>query len=279
MDQAWKNRLKFILPASFILTLFLISFFIDFTALGQRLSVPEDVSFLTLTITSLIIGLLDGFNPCAMWVLIYLITLVSGLQDKKRMYFIVGTFLFASGAMYFAILVLWMAGWQFLDMLGFSKWVLIGVGGFAVWTGIYNLLDFYRKGGKIVCEVGDIQSRKRTRTKIQTIVSSPITILSFFAVLALAFAVNSIEFVCSAGLPAIFTQLLVVADPSVLAKYFYITLYVLAFMADDLLIFTLAMMALNTDVLERYSGLSKLLGGIVMLLIGIMLLFFPNLLF
>ena len=37
-----------------------------------------------------VIGLLDGFNPCAMWVLIYLISLASTIGDKRKMYIIVG---------------------------------------------------------------------------------------------------------------------------------------------------------------------------------------------
>ena len=61
-------------------------------------------------------------------------------------------------------------------------------------------------------------------------------------------------------------------------KYINIGIYTLAFMFDDLLIFTLALMAINSAVMHKYSGLSKLLGGVVMIAIGIVLLFFPQLL-
>ena len=67
-----------------------------------------------LMVSSVVIGLLDGFNPCAMWVLVYLITLVANIKDKKKMWFIVGTFLIASGILYFVILSLWLNGWELL---------------------------------------------------------------------------------------------------------------------------------------------------------------------
>ena len=234
-----------------------------------------DLKNTSLFLAALVIGLLDGFNPCAMWVLIYLITLVSGLKNKAKMWFIVGTFLLASGILYFFIL----AGWlNLFAIIGYSQWIIFLVGAFAIWTGLYALHDFYKSGGKIECKVGDIKSRKKTMNKIKDIVHSPITIASVIATIALAFAVNSIEFVCSAGLPAMFTQLLAISDISVISQYLYILTYVFAFMFDDLLIFSLALFAINSPLIEKYSGLSKLIGGIIMIAIGIILLFFPGLL-
>lgn len=234
-----------------------------------------DLKESSLFLSAAIIGIVDGFNPCAMWVLIYLITLVASLNDRKKMFLIVGIFLTTGTIMYFAIL----AGWLHLfNFLGFSKWILYAVGGFALWFGIYSIYDFIRKGGQITCDIGDIDSRKKTMLKIKTIAKSPITIASIFGTILLAIAVNSIEFVCSAGLPAIFTQMLAVADVSMFSKYMYILVYVFFFMLDDLIIFSLALFAVNSPLLDKYSGLSKLVGGIIMLLIGIMLLFFPNLL-
>ncbi len=235
-----------------------------------------DLKNSSLLISSIVIGLLDGFNPCAMWVLIYLITLVSTLQDKRKMWLIVGTFLMASGILYFFIL----AGWfNLFNFIGYSKWILYGVGAFALWMGIMSIVDFIKSGGKLECDVGDMKSRMKTTSKIKEIVNSPITWGSFIAIILLAFTINSIEFVCSAGLPALFTQILALSDVSIAMKYFYMFIYTLAFMADDLIIFTLGLKAVESDIMTKYSGFSKLIGGIIMILIGIMLLFFPNLLF
>lgn len=227
----------------------------------------------SLALASIIIGFIDGFNPCAMWVLIYLITLVASLEDKRKMFFIVGTFVTTEAIMYFMILAGWLELFRFI---GFSKWIMYGVGAFALWFGIYAIYDFIRKGGHITCEVGDMQQKKKTMNKIKDIASSPLTIATVFATIILAIGVNSIEFICSAGLPAIFTQMLAIADVSTFAKYMYILLYDLFFMLDDFIIFGLAIFAINSPLLDKYSGLSKILGGVIMTLIGIMLLFFPN---
>lgn len=241
----------------------------DYTVLGVDL---KDTS---LFLVSLILGLLDGFNPCAMWVLIYLITLVSQVKERAKMWFIVGTFLAASGIMYFIIL----AGWLNLFLyIGYSKWILAAAGIFAIVMGTMSVNSYIKSGGKVECEVGNVKSRKKTMNKMKEIVHSPITITSIIATIILAFGVNTIEFVCSAGLPAIFSQLLAIADVTLIAKYFYITVYTLAFMADDLLIFYLAFKAIDSDLMTKYSGISKLIGGIVMVVLGIILLFFPTLL-
>lgn len=227
----------------------------------------------SLLVASIVIGLLDGFNPCAMWVLIYLISLASTLKDKRKMVLIVGTFVTTEAIMYFLVL----AGWlNLFEFIGISKWILYIVGAFALWSGAYSINDFIKKGGQITCEVGDLQSKRKTMTKIQDIINSPISIASIFALIILAIVVNSIEFVCSAGLPAIFTQMLAIADISTLSKYFYILVYDIFFMIDDFIIFGLAFWALNSDWTTKYSGFSKLIGGIIMIIIGILLLFFPQ---
>lgn len=235
-----------------------------------------DLKNSSLLLASIVIGLLDGFNPCAMWVLVYLISMVSTLNDKRKMIYIVGTFVITEAIMYFFVLAGWLNLFQFL---GFSKWVLYIVAVFAIYMGIDSIVDYIKNGGIANCEVGDINSKKKTMFKIKTIVESPITIASIFATIVLAVVINSIEFVCSAGLPAIFTQMLAVADISTSAKYMYISIYDFFFMLDDFIIFAFAYYAINSDLMAKYSGYSKLIGGIIMIIIGIILLFFPQLLF
>jgi len=235
-----------------------------------------DLKSTSLMSASIVIGLLDGFNPCAMWVLIYLISLATTLKDKKKLFLIVGTFVLTEAVMYFLVL----AGWlNLFNFIGISNWLLYIVGAFAIFTGILSVEDYIKKGGNISCEVGDLNSKKKTRKRMDFIINSPITIASILATIILAVVVNSIEFVCSAGLPAIFTQMLAVSNLSSSMQYFYISIYDFFFMLDDFIIFGLAIWAINSDWTTKYSGFSKLFGGIIMLLIGILLLFFPNLLF
>lgn len=226
----------------------------------------------SIAILALVLGLIDGFNPCAMWVLIYLISLVSELKDKKKMWLIVGTFLAATGVMYFIILYLYLFGWAYLTYIGYAQWVIIGASIFAIGSGAYFVIDYIRTKGKVECKVGDFKQRKKTMDRIKNIVHSPFTIPSFLAIVILAFSINLIEFICSIGIPQAFTGVLISQDLGSLINFIMISLYVLTFLADDLLIFYLALKAIDSPVFDKYSSISKILGGVLMLIIGFVLL-------
>lgn len=234
-----------------------------------------DVFSVSLPALAVILGVIDGFNPCAMWVLVYLISLIAGLQDRTKIITLVSTFLAASGILYFLFMTTWLNVFLFM---GYIPILTSIIGTAALYTGILNIKSFIQSGGKVVCEIGDLQSQQRTRSRIKDLIMSPLSWGNFIGIVALAFTVNSIEFVCSSALPAIFAHVLSVADLSSAAHYTYILLYVFFFMLDDLIIFSMAIMATKTFGGEKYSGFCKILGGGLMVLIGVTLLFFPQLL-
>jgi len=228
----------------------------------------------SLPVIAIVLGLVDGFNPCAMWVLVYLIALLMDIGDKKRIWLIVGTFVAASGILYFLFMTAWLNAFL---MLGYIHAVTVLVGLVALGGGILSIKEFLQTRGPLVCKVGDPVEKRRTMERAKMLAGGPLTVATFVGIVALAFAVNSVEFVCSAALPAIFAQVLSVSGLSGLEHYLYIGLYVLFFMLDDLLIFGLAAFAVtNTSVGEKYSKISRIVGGIILLLLGLMLLFAPS---
>lgn len=243
---------------------------IDLPLLGEI-----DLFQTSLPALAVVLGLVDGFNPCAMWVLVYLISLIIGLKDRSRIYTIIGSFLFASGVLYFLFMTAWLNVFLFLGYIH-ALTVLIGLA--AIYLGALSLEDFFRSGGKIVCEVGDLQAREKTRTKIRHLIASPLTWATFAGIVGLAFVVNSVEFVCSSAMPAVFTHVLAVSDISPLAYYLYILLYVLFFMLDDLIIFAAAAFAVERFAGEKYAGFCKLFGGALMVGLGALLAFYPEVL-
>lgn len=101
--------------------------------------------------------------------------------------------------------------------------------------------------------------------------------ISLGGIILLAFAVNLVELLCSAGLPAVYTQVLAINDMPNLQYYMYILLYIFVFMIDDLIIFFVAMFTLEmTGVTTKYARVSRLIGGLIMLTIGLMLIFKPE---
>jgi len=228
-----------------------------------------DPSAYSLPALAVILGLVDGFNPCAMWVLVYLISIVATLRDRKRIWLIVGSFVLASGVLYFLFMTAWLNAFL---LVGYVKPVTIVIGLVALGGGILQVREVAKTKGAIVCEVTDEESRKKTMTRMQKIVSSPLTWGILAGIIALAFTVNLVEFVCSAAIPAIFTQVLALASLTTVQHYSYILLYVLFFMLDDLIIFGTAAFALTSSLGHRYAKYSRPVGATILIILGLLLL-------
>lgn len=220
-----------------------------------------------------VIALLDGFNPCAMWVLLFLISLLLGMKDKKKMWLLGTVFILASAFVYFLFMSAWLNLFLFL---GFVFWVRILIGLAALGAGSYSLRDYWasREGG---CEAVGDKKRERIFSRAKKIVQEKKLILALVGMALLAFGVNLIELVCSAGLPAIYTQILTLTKLSKWQYYLYLAFYVLIFMFDDLFVFFVAMVTLQAvGIQSKYARWSRLAGGLLMLLIGLLLLFKPE---
>jgi hypothetical protein len=228
-----------------------------------------DPSAYSLPALAAILGLVDGFNPCAMWVLVYLISLVAILRDRKRIWLIVGSFVLASGILYFLFMTVWLNLFLFI---GYVKPVTIVIGLVALGGGILQIKEVVKTKGAIVCEVTGEESRKKTMTKVQEIVSSPLTWGILVGIIALAFTVNAVEFVCSAAIPAVFTQVLSLAGLTNFQYYGYILLYVVFFMLDDLVIFGTAALAATSSLGDRYAKYSRPVGATILIILGLLLL-------
>jgi hypothetical protein len=227
---------------------------------------PTDYSLPALAV---ILGFVDGFNPCAMWVLVYLISIIATLRDRKRIWLIVGSFVLASGVLYFLFMTAWL---NVFLLIGYIRPVTIVIGLVALGGGILQIREVIETKGAIVCKVTDEESRKKTMTRIQEIVSSPITLGTIVGIIALAFTVNSVEFACSFGIPAVFTRVLSLASLTTFQYYGYILLYVFIFMLDDLVIFGTAAFALTSSLGDRYAKYTRPVGGTILIILGALLL-------
>jgi hypothetical protein len=218
---------------------------------------------------AIILGLVDGFNPCAMWVLVYLISIVATLRDRKRIWLICGSFVLASGILYFLFMTAWLNAFL---LIGYVKGVTIVIGLVALGGGTLQVREVIKTKGAIVCEVTDEESRKKTMTKVQEIVSAPLTWGILAGIIALAFTVNAVEFVCSAAIPAVFTQVLSLSNLSTFQYYAYILLYDVFFMLDDTIVFATAAFALSSSLGDRYAKYSRPVGATILIILGLLLL-------
>jgi hypothetical protein len=127
------------------------------------------------------------------------------------------------------------------------------------------------------CPVTTPGERQRVMDRLKGAVSERSFIVAILGIMALAVAVNMIELLCSAGIPAVYTQVLALSDLTPLGYYAHLALYIAVFMLDDAVIFVAAMLTLQaTGLAASYSRWSHLIGGSVLLGIGLLLIFKPE---
>lgn len=239
------------------------------SALFGTLSASE----LGLPLFTLALGLLDGFNPCAMWVLLFLLSLLVRLNDRRRMGMVAGTFVVTSGVVYYAFMAAWLNVFLFVGM---SEALRIGLAALAILIGSINTKDFFAFRHGVSLSIPE-SAKPGIYARARGILSTESLPASLAAVAGLAVMVNFVELLCTAGLPAIYTAVLTSQDLSALAHYGYLGLYILAYIADDALMVGTAVLALGSGKLgERGGRVLKLVSGLVMLALGVVMLLRPE---
>ena len=239
------------------------------TGLFGTISVAE----LGLPLFTLAIGLLDGFNPCAMWVLLFLLALLVRLQDRVRMALIAGTFVLVSGAVYYAFMAAWL---NLFLAVGLSTALRIGLGCVALFIGAVNVKDFVAPFKGVTLSIPE-RAKPGLYARMRAVVHAERLPIALTAAAALAVIVNFVELLCTAGFPAMFTAILTEQDLPPLAHYGYIGLYIIGYMADDSLMVATAVIALSSRKLTEHAGRwLKLLSGAVMLVLGLVMLLRPE---
>ena len=247
--------------------------------INENMSLPIigeiDAKKVSLPLISIFIGMIDGFNPCAMWVLLFLIGMLFNMKDKKKMWILGITFLITSAILYLFIMMAWLkVALSFNTVL----WLRILIALIALIAGGINIISYLKNIKKDDgCKIVDEKKRKKIFSKIKKITLEKRLILSIIGIITLAISVNLVELACSAGLPLMFTQILSFNNLSMIEYMFYMFLYILFFLIDDIIIFVVAMKTLSIKgISSKYGKYSNLIGGIIMILIGILMIFKPE---
>ncbi len=229
---------------------------------------------LSLPFMSSVLGLIDGFNPCAMWVLIMFLIVLTQIWDKRKMYYIVSIFILAEAIMYYLILNVWMTTWDFVwfdEIVTPIVWII------AIWWWIFFLWEWKQNDG--TCKVTNQKQRQKIQNKIKDLASQPWTWITFLAVLWLAFSVNIIEFACSIWIPQAFTKVLNLNGLSWLIKQVYMSVYIFFYMLDDIIVFWVAIYSFEKiGIMTKYSKMANLIWGLLMLAIWLLMILKPELL-
>ncbi len=233
----------------------------------------QKIKDVSIGLSAAIIGLVDGFNPCAMWILLFLISMLLGMKNRKRMWTLGITFLVSSALVYFLFLISWLNLAVFLNKI---LYIRVAIAFVAVLFGVLQINSFIFKKDD-GCEVVDTKNRKKIIKSIQKIVKEKSFILALLGIILLAASVNIIELLCSLGLPVMFTQILTINEVGKFGQIIYSLIYILFFMIDDIIIFVIAMKTLEIKAISnKYGKYSHLIGGLIMIIIGILMIYKPE---
>ena len=232
-----------------------------------------DISNYTPLLLTVTLGLLDGFNPCAMWVLLILLSLLVHLKDRKRIFMIAGVFVVMSGAIYFLFMSSLLV---FYDYMGMSRWFQILIGSLALFIGLVHIKDFFCFSKWFSLSIPNSFKTKIAQRSAK-IVKLDSLWLALVSAAALAFFVNFVELLCTAGLPTIYTQILAQNKIIGAQRYLYLFVYTLFYMLDDALMVFIASWTLSQTRLQEKAGRwLKLMSGLVLFVIALMMIFYPE---
>jgi glutaredoxin len=219
------------------------------------------------------IGLMDGFNPCAMWVLLFLLSVLVNLRDRARMLLIAGTFVIVSGAVYFAFMAAWL---NLFLIVGFSRALQIAVGATAALVGAVHVKDFFALGRGVSLSIPQ-SAKPGLYARLRRVMQADNLGGAMAGILIIAVLVNFLELLCTAGLPALYTQILTMRDLAGAEYYGYLLLYNVAYVFDDALMVGLVTWTLGRRKLDARQGRwLKLASGLVILVLGLLLLLAPQ---
>ncbi len=250
---------------------------------AERAPPPEEITVpvfgrlrvreLGLPAFTFLIGLVDGFNPCAMWVLVFLLTVLVNLRDRWKIVLIAGTFVAVSGLAYFAFMAAWL---NVFLLIGFARPAQVVLGLLATLIGLVNVKDFFAFKKGISFSIPE-SAKPGIYERVRKIVSAENLTAALTGAVVLAVLVNTIELLCTAGLPALYTQILAYQKFPLWKNYIYLCIYIIAYMFDDTLLLTAVVVTLSRRRLQEREGRwLKLVSGLVILALGLVMLFRPG---
>jgi len=233
---------------------------------------PRAVSFPVLTIA---VGLADGLNPCALWVLTVMMSLLLHVRSRLRLLLFGGLFVAMSGLVYFLFMTVWAAMFSLAGM-SIALTRLIGAALLAI--GFVNLkeLIWFKQGPSLMIPERAKPGLYRRMRAVRDAASLPAAAIG---IAVLAFVVNLVELGCTIGLPAVYTRLLSLQpDLGSGGRYGYLALYNLAYIVPlGLVVVVYAATLHRINLTERGAKVLKAISGAMLVSFGLLFLLKPAL--
>jgi hypothetical protein len=228
-----------------------------------------NLSELSLPLITIVLAVADSFNPCSFFIFLVLISILFHMQSRKRMLLVAGIFIFFSGFFYFLLMT---AIFNVILILENQIIITIIAGLIALGIGTLNIKDFFifKKGPTL-----SIPEEKKSYLfkQIRRIAKMPYLYGLIIYTIILAFTVNTIELLCTLGLPLVYTKILLTYNLSLFQYYLYLLIYNVLYVIPLFVIVVIFIVILKRWKLTEWQGrLLKLYSGVMMLSLGLILI-------
>ena len=245
--------------------------------LSTSITVPlfgkVDLKNKSLLVTTVIIGLVDGVNPCSLWVLTMLLAMVIHTDSRKKTMIIGLVYLFITAAIY-ALFILGV--FSLLSYVRYMKWIQIGVACVTLVLGLINLKDyfFFKQGVSLTI---DDEKKPGLYKKMRNVLKNTDNVWAMIgATVILAAGVSLVEFSCTAAFPVIWSNILSAHGVSKLEFALHLLLYMLLYQVDELIIFLVVVVTMKSKRMEEKHGqVLKLFSGCLMIALSTVMIVKP----
>jgi thiol-disulfide isomerase/thioredoxin len=231
-----------------------------------------DLEQWSLPLVTITLGALDSLNPCAFFVLLFLLSLLVHARSRARMLLIGGVFVGISGLVYFLFMAAWLNLFLFV---GEVLWITTGAGLLALIMGLINIKDFFyfQRGVSLSIPEG---AKPGLFNRMRRLVGAPTLASMLVGTVVLGILANAYELLCTAGFPMVFSRILTLRELSPGGYYSYIVLYCLVYVLPLFLIVMVFALTLGQRKLSANEGrLLKLMSGLMMAALGTILILAP----
>lgn len=234
---------------------------------------PETMSLPLLT---LVLAGVDAFNPCAFFVLLFLLSIMVNAKSRGRMLLVGGIFVFFSGLIYFLFMTAWLNIFKLLGAGSDGGMIILAAGILALIAGTINVKDYFFTKGEVTLSMS-AENRTSLIKRMGKLSNSSSLGALILGSTVLAILANAYELLCTAGFPMIYTSVLSMHNLPDIERYMYLVLYNIVYVIPLAIIVIVFSATLGKRKLTEKEGQAlKLMSGVMMFGMGIALVIDPT---
>lgn len=234
-----------------------------------------DIANQSLAVATVLIAVVDGVNPCSLWVLSVLLALTLHTGSRRTIALVGLVFILVTALVY----ALFIAGlFSLFSVVDFAPWVRVVVAAIAAGFAAINIKDYFwfKKGVSLSIPETSKPGIYRRMRRVLAVADSTPTLVATTAMLAAG--VSFVELACTAGFPVLWTNMVAAREVTPLVFVGLLGLYMLIYQLDELVIFGGAVVTMRaTKMQEKQGRVLKLVAGMLMLSLALAMLIKPSL--